>query len=118
MIELLLALIASLLAVIAIILTLKRDVPRVDFYEDEQGHAELARAIHDLAMRVRLTDNKEIQVVSMPEDWTKAMTRVQSMAVDIQGMIALCARYLVLHMPADAYKDLEPPEEWLKKEVP
>jgi hypothetical protein len=114
MTELLLALIASLLAVIAIILTFRK--PSVQFYEDEHGSQELANAIHNLALRVRLTDNKEVQVTQMPREWTKAMERVQSTAIDMQGIIDLFARYLIQQMPRDSYKDLFPPDGWITKE--
>jgi len=111
MTELLLALIACLIAVIAL-RVMRSEPPTVNFYEDENSNAELARAI----LRLQTRSASELEITKLPDDIHKAMARVQSAAVDVQGFIDLFARYLVLQMPEAAYRDLDPPSAWMKKE--
>jgi hypothetical protein len=115
-IEILLALIAIMFALLVLYLVRKKPEPTPIVVVQPPFETEpLVNAIKMLSLSLN-RPLREIKIEELPPDWTKAMKRVQSTAVDVQGMIDLFARYLILQMPEDAYKDLEPPKAWMKKE--
>lgn len=52
--------------------------------------------------------------VTFDKETKAAIKRLQSTAVDIQGMIELASRYLVATLPPEVIENMKVPEEWAK----
>ena len=50
--------------------------------------------------------------VTLDPSVNKAITRFAKTSVDMQGMIELAARWLVMQMPPEAIEDMGVPEDW------
>jgi hypothetical protein len=52
--------------------------------------------------------------VTFDPSTNKAINRFAKTAVDMQGMIELCARYLVTKIPPAVIEDMEVPIDWMR----
>lgn len=55
-------------------------------------------------------------LITFDKSVSSALERFQRTAIDIQGMIELTARWMVLNMPPEVLKDMEVPEAWAEME--